>query len=96
MRLSSIENGISVLRTTGCGPTRRAHQIVAVQRDVERAGRHLVAGDVVDRFRDAPRERHAARADADQGEFVDAAVALEDFVRDAREAAGHPVRIEDN
>ena len=31
-----------------------------------------------------------------QRQFVDAAVAFEDFVRDAREAAGHPVRIEDN
>ena len=74
------------LRTDG-----RAHQIVAVQRDVEGAGRHLVARNVLDEFRDAPRQRHAARANADEGDFFETAVAFEDFVRDSREAAGHPV-----
>ena len=34
---SSIENGISVLATSGCGPTDVAHQVVAIERDVERA-----------------------------------------------------------
>ena len=37
--------------------------------------------------REAPGERHAARADADERELVDAAVALENLVRDARERA---------
>ena len=50
---SSIENGISVRRTTGCGPTAVPHQVVAVERDVERAGRHLVAGDLAERSRRA-------------------------------------------
>ena len=71
-------------------------QIVAIERDVEGAGRHLVARNVLDEFRDAPRQRHAARTNAGKGDFVETAVAFEDFVRDSREAAGHPVRIKDN
>ena len=39
----SSENGISVRRTTGCGADRVPHQVVAIQRDVERAGRHVDA-----------------------------------------------------
>src|SRR5262249_45631762 len=76
-----------------------AAEIVAVQRDVERAGRDLVMCDLVNRLRDPARQRHAARADADKrksGKTAGTAVAFEDFVRDSREAAGHSVRIEDN
>ena len=43
--------------------------------------------------REPPGERHAARADADERDLVEAAVALEDFVRDARERAGHAVGV---
>jgi hypothetical protein len=72
------------------------HQVVAIERDVERAGRHVVAVDLVQRPGPAPRDRHAARADADQGEVVDAPVAFENFVRDAREGTGDSVSVEDD
>ena len=45
--------------------------------------------------RDAPRQRHAARADADERQIARPAVAFEDFVGDSREGAGHPVRVHD-
>ena len=70
-----------------------AHQIVAIQRDVERAGRDLVPIDPADGQRQAPRQRHAARADADERELLDAAISLEDFVRDPGEGPRHPVGI---
>ena len=41
-----MENGISVRAMTGCGPTGVPHQVVAIERDVERAGRHVDAGDL--------------------------------------------------
>ena len=43
--------------------------------------------------REPPRERHAARADADERDLVEAAVAFEDLVRDARQRARHPVGV---
>ena len=70
-----------------------AHQVVAVERDVERAGRHLVLVDLADRARQAPGDRHAARPDADQRQLLDAAVALENLVRDARQRPAHAVGV---
>ena len=46
-----------------------------------------------DRPREAPGERHAARPDADEAELLDAAIALENLVRDARERAAHAVGV---
>ena len=92
---SSIENGISVRADQRLRPDLMAHQIVAIERDVERAGRHIVAGDVLQRACDAPRERHAAAAHADQGDVCDAAVSFDDFVSDARERARDAVRVHD-
>src|SRR5262245_30864015 len=66
------------------GGRRVAAEVVAVERDVERAARHVVAGDVVNGFGDAPRQRDTARADADESDFFDSAVAFENFVRDSR------------
>src|SRR5204862_135364 len=63
-------------------PDRLPHQVVAVERDVERAGGDLVAVDAVQRVRDPPRQRHAARANADQRQIAGAAIAFEDFVGD--------------
>ena len=48
---------------------------------------------VADRLRQAPRNRHAARPDADERQLLDAAVALENLVRDARERAAHAVGV---
>jgi hypothetical protein len=73
-----------------------AHQVVAVERDVESAGRQVVAGDLAQRAGDALGDRHAAAADADQGEVFDALVALDDFVGDAGEGAADAVRVHDD
>ena len=73
------------------------HQIVAVERDVERAGRHLVAGDLLDaRGPGAWRCGTPRRAHADEREVVDAFVAFDDFVGDAGEGAADAVRIHDD
>jgi hypothetical protein len=85
-----------------------AHQVVAVQRDVEDAGRNVrlrcvrtwaggaALHDVADGVGEAPRNRDAARADTDEREVVDAAIAFEDFVRDAREGTGNSVGVEND
>ena len=96
MRRLSIENGMSVRRTSGCGPTGVAHQVVAVQRDVERPDRHVDASDLLEARRKPLRERHAARADAREREFFDAAVALDDFMRNTRKRARHALAVYDN
>jgi hypothetical protein len=70
-----------------------AHQIVAIERDVERAGRHVHAGDGPEMRGETRRNRHPARADADERQLVGAAVALEDLVRDSREAAADSFRV---
>ena len=54
------------------------------------------AGDPLELGRNAARQRHAALADADERQVVDAAVALEDLVRDARERARHAIGIHDD
>ena len=46
-----------------------------------------------DRPRETPGDRHAAGPDADQAELLDAAVALENLVRDARERSVHAVGV---
>ena len=73
-----------------------AHQVVAIERDVERAGRHVVAGDLLQAAREAPRDVDAARTDADQREVIDAFVAFDDFVGDAGEGAADAVRVHDD
>ena len=93
--MSSIENGNLRAPDDRLRPDGVAHQVVAVQRDVERAGRHVFVVDVAQAVRDAPGERHAARADADERQIARAAVAFEDFVGDSCKGAGHPVRVHD-
>ena len=75
---------------------RMAHQVVAIQGDVEGAGRHLLAGDLAERAGNAPRERNATFADADERQISDRLVAFENFVRDAGEGAADAVRIHDD
>src|SRR5215216_4590452 len=79
----------------GLRADRMPHQIVAVQRDVERAGRHVVAGDLFERARDAPGYRHSARTDADERQVIDALVALDNLVCDAGEGSRDAIRIHD-
>jgi len=69
------------------------HQVVAVQRDVKRPDRHVLAGDLLELGGQADRDRDAARAHADERQAVDAPVALHDLVRDPGERARHPVRV---
>ena len=76
------------LRTDGV-----AHQIVAVQRDVERAGGYLVATELANRLREPPRNRYAARANPHEGQLVNAAVALENFVGNPGERTPDTVRV---
>ena len=45
----------------------------------------VVLIDLANRLREPPGERHPARADADERELLDAAIALEDLVCDARQ-----------
>src|SRR4029079_11917271 len=71
------------------------HQIVAVERDVERAVWDGLAGDPLELGRNAARQRHAALADADDREVVHTAIALDDLVRDAHERARHAIGIHD-
>jgi hypothetical protein len=70
-----------------------APQIVAIQRDIERAGRHLVTVDVVNRPGNPPRQRHAAGPDADHRQIIEAAVALENLVGNAGQRPAHAIGI---
>jgi hypothetical protein len=94
MTRSSIENGISVRRITGCGPTAWIIRVVAVERDVECPDRHLELRQVLEVTCDARRQRHAARANADERQIFDAEGGVpgrrygEYFVRVSRERFG--------
>ena len=78
------------------GTDRMTHEIVAIQRDVERAGGNLALADLADALRQPLGERDAARADADERQFFDAAIAFEDFVGDAGERTTHSLGIHDD
>ena len=52
-----------------------------------------MAVDLVNRLRNPPGQRHAARPDAHERQLLDAAVALEHLVRDAREGPAHAVGV---
>jgi hypothetical protein len=71
-----------------------AGQVVAVERDVDRAERDVGAFVRADRLADTGRERVTARADADDGESGEVTVALDDLVRDPRDGAADVVRTE--
>jgi hypothetical protein len=80
----------------GLRPHLVSHQIVAIQRDVERAGRHVDAGDGLQMPGDAGGDRDAAGANADERHVFEAAVVFEDFVRDARQASGDAIGVHDD
>jgi hypothetical protein len=64
-----------------------AHQVVAIERDVERAGGDVVARNVLERAGDPPRQRDAAAAHAHERNLIDAAISFDDFVSNARQRA---------
>src|SRR4029453_14683953 len=74
-------------------PHRLTHQIVAVERDGEGAGRHRAAGDLEQLPGDAAGDRHAALADADEREVLDPEIALDDLVRDAGQRARQSIAV---
>ena len=91
---SSTADGISVRRSGGRSP--RADQVVAVERGVEDADRHLDAGDLAQVLGELARERHAAVRDADEVEAVEVLVALDDLVGDAHQGAADADVVEDD
>ena len=78
------------------GPDGMPHHVIAVQRDVERPGPQRLVRDLLEHPGETLGEHVAARADADQREVLGAAVALENFVRDARQRASHAVGVHDD
>src|SRR4029450_4892941 len=69
-----------------------AHEIVAIESESECAGRQLVTVDLANRARNTSCDWYTARANADQSQFFDSAVALDDFVRNAHESPLHAFR----
>jgi hypothetical protein len=69
-----------------------ARQVVAVERDIDRAERHVDALVGPDGGLDARRQRVATRADTDDGETGEVTVALDDLVRDTRDGPADVVR----
>jgi len=74
-------------------PDRLAHQVIAVERDVEGSRRHVAASDLVQLLRNPTGDGHAPLANADEGQVVDAAIALDDLVRDARQRARQAIAV---
>ena len=71
-------------------------EVVAVQRDVERADGRASALECLDGSREALGERDATRLDADEHEALEATVALDDLVREACERPAHAFLVEDD
>ncbi len=71
-------------------------KIVTVQRDVESTNGNRRVFDGAQMFRNAPRERHAARFDTDQNDVLQAAIALDDLVRDSLQSARDVARFEED
>src|SRR6266550_3038001 len=59
--------------------------VVAVERDVDRAEIGRSAGSLLDQSSQAVRERHAARLDADERDAGEIGIRLDDLVRDPRQ-----------
>ena len=73
-----------------------AGQVVAIQRDVERAERQVDALIASDRLVEPRGDEIAARADADERESGKIAVSFDDLVRDARDGSSDIVGREDD
>ena len=91
-----MENGISGAAHERLRPHGLAHEVVSIQRDVERAGGNFKAGDLAQGARESPRQVDAPRTHAHNREILDASVSFDHFVGDAGEGAADPVRIHDD
>jgi len=69
------------------------HQIVAIERNFERAGWYLMTRNLPQRARNAARNGHTSGADADEREVVGAFVALDDLVRNPGQGTADSIRI---
>ena len=69
--------------------------VVAVERDVERAVDGLAVLERRDRRGQAPRQRNAARVQADEHDVLGAVIALDDLVRDASQRPAEIGGVED-
>jgi hypothetical protein len=78
----------------GLRPGLAARQIVAVERDVDVAERHLGPGELADERVQAAGEDRTAGVDADQSDGVRPRVLLDDLVRDPHQRAAYLVAIE--
>jgi hypothetical protein len=61
--------------------------VVAVERDVQRAEGDLAARELLDQAADALRDGNAPRVDPDEGRALEVGVALDDLVCDAGDRA---------
>ena len=73
-----------------------AHDIVAVEADVERAHRGTLALDLLDLGREAVGEGLSAANDANHLDVLRALVVLDDFVSDARDGTLHGLLVHDD
>ena len=68
--------------------------VVAIERDVERAERDLVLGELGDQPAQPVRNGHPARVDADERDRVEVRVRLDDLVGDAMKGAPERFRVQ--
>jgi hypothetical protein len=61
--------------------------VVAVERDVQRAEGDLAAGELLDQAADPLRDGNASRVDPDEGGALEVGIPLDDLVRDAGDRA---------
>ena len=81
----STPNEMSDDCSTACDAT--FDKIVAIQRNVQRAHRHIHAVDAAHGLRDPLRQRHAAPPDPDHRQVLGPAALLHDFVRQPLQSA---------
>src|SRR5438045_3936640 len=68
--------------------------IIAIQRDVQLAQGQLDVFELPNPLSESPRERDSARSEADQDKVVGTAIALNDFMSQARDRAANVVGTE--
>jgi hypothetical protein len=70
--------------------------VIAVERDVDRAEVGRCAGALFDQPSQTVRERHTARLDADERDAGEIGICLDDLVRDPRQRSPERIGIEQN
>jgi hypothetical protein len=70
-----------------------AHQIVAVEGDVEGARRELVSVNLPDDVGESAGQGHSTRADSHERQLLESPVAFDNLVRDPGERPPHPIAV---